>query len=395
MQSIDFSRMITRRRLTAQLECSVAESRITAILGPRQCGKTTLARVFYAQEQAAGRAVAWIDCENPRDVARLANPLLTLEALTGTVIIDEFQRLPQLAEILRVLSDRLPLPAKFIVLGSASPDIIRSSSESLAGRIRFLDMSGLTLDEVGIPDAPTLWLRGGFPESYLATNDTASLQWRENFIRTFLERDVPQLGYRMPAERLRRFWSMCAHYHGQTWNSSAIASSMGMSSMMMGDYLDLLTGAFVMRRLPAWHGNLGKRLVKSPKAYVRDSGLVHALLGIPDLAALQGHPKLGASWEGFALEQILAITGDRHAYFWGTHGGAEIDLVLAAKGKRWGVEFKYADAPRLTPSMRSALTDLELEHLWVVHPGTDTYPLAERVDALGLGDLSTLITAVQ
>lgn len=387
--------MIARRRLTAQLEQSVIESRITAILGPRQCGKTTLTRAFYEREQAASRPVAWFDCENPRDSARLANPLLTLEALTGTIIIDEFQRLPQLAEILRVLSDRTPLPAKFIVLGSASPDIIRHSSESLAGRIRFLDMPGLTLDEVGSPAAPALWLRGGFPESYLAPTDTASLQWRENFMRTFLERDVPQLGYRMPAERLRRFWSMCAHYHGQTWNGSAIAGSMGMSTMMMGDYLDLLSGAFVMRRLPAWHGNLGKRLVKSPKAYVRDSGLVHSLLGIPDLATLQGHPKLGASWEGFALEQILAITGDRHAYFWGTHGGAEIDLVLEAKGKLWGVEFKYADAPRLTPSMRSALTDLELEHLWVVHPGTDTYPLAERVDALGLGDLSTLITAVQ
>ena len=386
--------MITRRRLTAQLECSVAESRITAILGPRQCGKTTLARAFYTQEQTAGRAVAWFDCENPRDVSRLVNPLLTLESLTGIVIIDEFQRLPQLAEILRVLSDRIPLPAKFIVLGSASPEIIRSSSESLAGRVRFLDMPVLTLEEVGISAVPNLWVRGGFPESYLATSESASLQWRENFIRTFLERDVPQLGYRMPAERLRRFWSMCAHYHGQTWNGSAIASSMGMSSMMMGDYLDLLTGAFVMRRLPAWHGNLGKRLVKSPKAYVRDSGLVHALLGIPDLAALQGHPKLGASWEGFALEQILAYTGDRHAYFWGTHGGAEVDLVLESKGKLWGVEFKYADAPRLTPSMRSAMTDLELERLWVVHPGTDNYPLAERVDALGIGNLSTLISAV-
>ena len=386
--------MITRQRLTAQLECSVAESRITAILGPRQCGKTTLARAFYTQEQTAGRAVAWFDCENPRDVARLVNPLLTLESLTGIVIIDEFQRLPQLAEILRVLSDRIPLPAKFIVLGSASPEIIRSSAESLAGRVRFLDMPVLTLEEVGISAVPNLWVRGGFPESYLATSESASLQWRENFIRTFLERDVPQLGYRMPAERLRRFWSMCAHYHGQTWDGSAIASSMGMSSMMMGDYLDLLTGAFVMRRLPAWHGNLGKRLVKSPKAYVRDSGLVHALLGIPDLAALQGHPKLAASWEGFALEQILAFTGERHAYFWGTHGGAEVDLVLESKGKLWGVEFKYADAPRLTPSMRSAMTDLELERLWVVHPGTDTYPLAERVDALGIGNLSTLISAV-
>ena len=386
--------MIIRQRLTAELERSVVESRITAILGPRQCGKTTLARAFYEREQAANRPVAWFDCENPRDSARLTNPLLTLETLTGTVIIDEFQRLPQLAEILRVLSDRIPLPAKFIVLGSASPDIVRSSAESLAGRVRFLDMPGLTLEEIGSSGANTLWIRGGFPESYLANSEASSLQWREDFIRTFLERDVPQLGYRMPAERLRRFWSMCAHYHGQTWNGSAIAGSMGMSNMMMGDYLDLLSGAFVMRRLPAWHGNLGKRLVKSPKAYVRDSGLVHALLGIPDLAALQGHPKLGASWEGFALEQILAITGDRHAYFWGTHGGAEVDLVLEAKGKLWGVEFKYADAPRLTPSMRSAMADLKLERLWVVHPGTESYPIADRVDVLALGDLSKLFVAL-
>jgi predicted AAA+ superfamily ATPase len=264
----------------------------------------------------------------------------------------------------------------------------------LAGRVRFIDLQGFSLDEVGVPALMPLWVRGGFPESFLSPNEAASIQWRENFIRTFLERDVPQLGSRIPAERLRRFWSMCAHYHGQTWNGSAIASSMGMSTMMMGDYLDLLTGAFVMRRLPAWHGNPGKRLVKAPKTYVRDSGLLHALLGIDDLAALQGHPKLGASWEGFALEQILARTGDRHAYFWGTHGGAELDLLIQAKGRNWGIEFKYADAPRLTPSMRSALSDLSLERLWVVHPGTESYMLSEQVKVLGLGQLQEIVSAM-
>jgi predicted AAA+ superfamily ATPase len=228
----------------------------------------------------------------------------------------------------------------------------------------------------------------------MAPSDSSSLSWREDFIRTFLERDVPQLGSRIPAERLRRFWTMCAHYHGQTWNASAIGSSLGMGSAAMTDYLDLLTGAFVMRRLPAWHSNVGKRQVKAPKAYLRDSGLLHALLGIDSLASLQGHPKLGASWEGFALEQILSHTGDRHAWFWGTHGGAELDLLLEVKGRRWGVEFKYADAPRLTPSMRSAFVDLELEHLWVVTPGCVAYALSERVDVIGLQQLPRLLAKV-
>jgi predicted AAA+ superfamily ATPase len=386
--------MINRARYLSLLQAGIQESRITALLGPRQCGKTTLAKTLFTQEQEAGRQVTWFDGESPRDVARLANPLLSLEPLTGTVFIDEFQRLPGLAEVLRVLSDRVPLPAKFVILGSASPDLVRQSSESLAGRVRFIDIQGFNIEELGFTASIPLWVRGGFPEAFLASTEAVSMQWRENFVRTFLERDVPQLGSRIPTERLRRFWSMCAHYHGQTWNGSAIASSMGMSPMMMGDYLDLLTGAFVMRRLPAWHGNLGKRLVKAPKTYVRDSGLLHTLLGINDLHALQGHPKLGASWKGFALEQILARTGDRHAYFWGTHGGAELDLLLEAKGRLWGVEFKYADAPRLTPSMRSALTDLALEKLWVIHPGPEAYPLSEKVGVIGLPQLPALFASV-
>ncbi len=382
--------MIQRDFLLSQLSNGVQESRITALLGPRQCGKTTLARNFYKEEQRAGRQVFWFDAESPRDAARLSNPMLALESLSGTVIIDEFQRVTGLSEVLRVLCDRVPLPAKFVILGSASPALARQSSESLAGRVRFIDIQGFTLSELGTEVCRPLWVRGGFPESYLAKTENASLKWRDDFIRTFLERDVPALGSRIPSERLRRFWSMCAHYHGQTWNGSAIASSMGMSPMMMGDYLDLLTGAFVMRRLPAWHGNLGKRLVKAPKTYLRDSGLLHSLLGIDNLEALQGHPKLGASWEGFALEQILSMTGDRGAYFWGTHGGAELDLLLEAKGRLWGVEFKYADAPKLTASMRSALSDLNLEKLWVVHPGMESYPLADKVDVFGLDQLPSL-----
>lgn len=382
--------MIVRSALLQKLRRGLEESRVTALLGPRQCGKTTLARTLM---DAPGGAT-WFDLENPRDAARLENPMLTLEPLRGLVIIDEFQRLPALAPVLRVLCDRPDLPARFLILGSASPDLIKSSSESLAGRIRYVDMTGLTLDEAGAEAYRPLWLRGGFPESYLASSESASVVWRENFIRTFLERDIPALGIRIPAERLRRFWSMTAHYHGQVWNASAIGSSMGMNHATMSDYLDLLAGAFVLRRLPAWHDNAGKRLVKTPKAYVRDSGLLHTLMGIPDLAALQGHPKLGASWEGFALEQILAVTGDRHAWFWATHGGAEVDLVLRAKGKLWGVEFKYADAPRVTPSMRSALVDLPLERLWVVHPGSGVHPLHEKIDAVGIDRLDTIFASV-
>lgn len=386
--------MIERVRPINRLVEGVRESRICAILGPRQCGKTTLSKVLAGRLTAAGSPVHWFDCENPRDVRRLSEPMLALEGLHGVVVIDEFQRVPGLPEVLRVLADRDPLPARFVILGSASPSLMRSSSETLAGRVRFIDIQGFTLDEVGEGAAPALWVRGGFPESFLAGSDASSLRWREDFIRTFLERDIPQLGSRVPAERLRRFWTMCAHYHGQTWNASAIGSSMGMSAPAMSDYLDLLAGAFVMRRLPSWHGNVGKRMVKAPKAYIRDSGLLHALLGIDSLAALQGHPKLGASWEGFALEQILSHTGDRHAWFWGTHGGAELDLLLEAKGRRWGVEFKYADAPSLTSSMRSALADLELDHLWVVTPGATAYALAERVEVLGLSQLPRLLERV-
>ena len=381
---------IPRSAAAAAIRSALSRNPVVALLGPRQCGKSTLARQLAAE---AGRTL-FLDLENPADLAILTEPMQALANFRGLVVIDEVQRRPDLFPVLRVLADRTPRPARFLVLGSASPEMLRQSSETLAGRIAFIDLAGFTLREVGAEQAGRLWQRGGFPRSFLAGSEALSATWRDDFVRTFVERDLGQLGCNLPAAAVRRFWTMLAHYHGQTWNASEIGRSLGVSDQTTRSYLDALTGALFVRQLPPWFENLGKRQTKAPKIYIRDSGLFHTLMGLPDRRTLLGHPKLGASWEGFALEQILAYTGDRHAYVWGTHGGAEVDLVLESKGKLWGVEFKYADAPRLTHSMRSAMTDLELERLWVVHPGTDTYPLAERVDALGIGNLSTLISAV-
>ena len=363
---------------------------MTAILGPRQCGKTTLAREIGRRENAA-----YFDLEDPNDQARLANPQLVLESLRGVVILDEIQRRPELTMLLRVLADRRPLPCRFIVLGSASPDLMRRASDSLAGRIHFVDMGGFTLGEVGVGQRDQLWRRGGFPPSFLADNDEDSRQWRLSFVRTFLERDMPQLGVQVPAEMLRRFWTMVAHYHGQLWNGSEIGASPGVTHHTTRKYLDLLTGAYVVRQLQPWFENLGKRVVKSPKVYVRDSGLLHALLGIPDFPALQGHPKLGASWEGFVIEQILSWAGERNAYFWATHSRAELDLMVLAQGKRWGFEVKYQDAPTITKSMRIAMQDLKLERLWVVYPGQSGYPMDEKIECVSLAQLSQIRETLQ
>lgn len=292
--------------------------------------------------------------------------------------------------LLRVLADRRPLPCRFIVLGSASPELMRQTSDSLAGRVHFVDMGGFTLDEVGVKQRDGLWVRGGFPPSFLAGSDADSRQWRTSFVRTFLERDLPQLGVQIPAEVLRRFWTMVAHYHGQIWNGSEIGASLGVTHHTTRKYLDLLSGAYVVRQLQPWFINVGKRVVKSPKVYVRDSGILHSLLGIADLPALQAHPKVGASWEGFAMEQILSWTGERNAFFWATHRGAELDLLVQAQGKHWGFEFKYQDAPTLTKSMHIALADLKLERLWVVYPGEKGYPLHEKVECIGLQDLGNV-----
>ena len=377
--------MIFRTELRKKVAAGLRGSPITALLGPRQCGKTTLAR-----EVARQRNAAYFDLEDPDDQARLSNPKLALGSLRGVVILDEIQRRPGLTQLLRVLADRRPLPCRFLILGSASPELMKQAADSLAGRIHFVDMMGFTMEEVGAKAMDSLWMRGGFPRSFLAASDEASRLWRRDFIRTFLERDLPQLGVRIPSEMLRRFWTMLAHYHGQTWNGSEIGASLGVSHHATRGYLDLLTAAYVVRVLPPWHENLGKRVVKSPKVYVRDCGILHTLLGIPDQDALRAHPKHGASWEGFAMEQVLAWAGERDAWFWATHNRAELDLLLLRSGKRWGFEFKCQDAPVMTRSMHIALEDLRLEHLWIIHPGHAAYALDKKVSCLGLEDLDRI-----
>jgi hypothetical protein len=359
---------------------------IAAVLGPRQCGKTTLARMLAEREPSS-----YYDLENPTDAQRLSNPLQAMESLSGLIIIDEIQRKPQLFEILRVLADRPGNPARFLVLGSASPTLIKGISESLAGRVGLIDMSGFSLSEVGVEQQERLWIYGGFPRSFLAPESSASMMWRQDFIRTFLERDIPQLGITIPAETLRRFWTMIAHYHGQVWNASDIGRSLGVSEHTTRRYLDILAGAYMVRILPPWFENLKKRQVKSPKIYIQDSGILHALLQQPSLRELQGHPKLGASWEGFALQEVLAVLQTRDAYFWGTHAGAELDLLVLAKGKRYGFEFKYADAPGRSRSMHAAIHSLNLSHLWVVCPGKEEYALENNISVVPLSSIKSRV----
>lgn len=317
--------------------------------------------------------------------------MLALEGLETLVILDEAQRKPDLFPILRVLIDRPESKARFLLLGSASPHLVRGVSESLAGRVGLVEMGGFDIREVGPENFRQLWLRGGFPRSYLAPDDKASHQWRLDFVQTFLERDVPQLGISIPAERLRRFWMMVAHYHGQVWNAAQLARSLGLSESTVSRYLDVLVGAFVVRTLPPWHENLRKRQVKSPKIYLRDSGLLHALLGLESDAALAGHPKFGASWEGFALEQVLAVTGWRDVYFWATHAGAELDLLAMPNGRRIGLEFKCADAPQMTKSIRTAIEDLRLDRVFVVYPGNISYALDGNVQVVSIVELEEFL----
>jgi predicted AAA+ superfamily ATPase len=381
--------MIARSAAAARLKTALEENPVCALLGPRQCGKSTLARGF-----SDGREVRWFDLEDSGDRAALRQPELALSPLRGLVVIDEVQREPGLFAALRPLADRRGAPARFLVLGSASPTIVRGVSESLAGRVGFVDLGGLNLAEVGPKARDALWLRGGFPRSFLATTDPASARWRSDFLRSFLEQDLPQLGVRTAAETLRRFWTMIAHFHGQVWNGAEFARALSASEPTARHYLDLLCGTYMVRRLQPWHTNLGKRELKAPKIYVRDSGLLHRLLGITDRDSLLSHPKLGASWEGFALEQILAACGAEDTYYWATHNGAELDLVLFRRGKAWGVEFKVGDGPTMTKSLQIALGDLKLERAWIVHAGTKTYPVNERVDALPLHKLRELIDTI-
>jgi len=358
-----------------------------ALVGPRQCGKTTLAHMIIEHEPE----YSFFDLERAIDRRKLQSPERTLSKLTGLVVIDEIQRQPQLFETLRVLLDTSDYSTRFLLLGSASPMLIKGASETLAGRVGLVDLAGFDLNEVIIDHWQTLWQRGGFPRSYLAPDDSASTLWRENFIRTFLERDIPQLGITIPFESLRRFWSMVAHYHGQVWNAAEFARSLGASEGTARNYLDILQGAYMVRVLPPWYENLKKRQIKSPKIYIRDSGLLHALLELSSFTALSGHPKLGASFEGFAIEQLLASIDTRSASFWATHGGAELDLLVTVAGKRYGFECKYSDAPGTTRAMRVAANDLQLSHLWVVYPGDEDYELDDRISVLPLSAIPGLV----
>lgn len=355
----------------------MAEFPVTAILGPRQSGKTTLARAVTADH--------FFDLENPRDAARLEKPQLSLEPLSGLIVIDEIQRIPNLFPLIRFLVDTRG-DQRYLILGSASRDLIRQSAESLAGRIGYHELGGFRLGDVGADSWRRLWLRGGLPRSYVARTDEQSLRWREQYVATFLERDIPQLGISIPSVTLRRFWTMLCHYHGQILNHAEFARSFGVSDLTVRRYLEILEGTFMIRLLQPRYVNIGKRLVKRPKLYLRDSGLLHALLAIHDERDLTSHNKLGASWEGFALEVAARAIGKRNEElaFWATHSGAEVDLFWQEHGKNWAIEVKYADAPRLTPSMAAALKDLDLVHLWILYPGDRAYPLAPQVGALPL-----------
>jgi len=383
-------KLVDRPALLAQIKDRFRSNSIVLLLGPRQCGKTTLAREF-----ARTRDAEYFDLESPADTARLAQPLTALEPLRGHVVLDEAQLKPELFPILRVLADRDSSPARFLLLGGASPDLLSDSSETLAGRVALLPMSGFDLAEVGTHKLRALWWRGGFPRSLLASSDGTSRNWRADFIQTFLERDLRRFGVQVAPASLRRFWNMVAHYHGQIWNASEIGRSLGEAHTTVKRHLDVLCGALVMRQLPPWFENIGKRQVKSPKVYLRDSGLLHELLGIRSFAALEAHPKLGASWEGFALEHVLRIAGEREAYFWNTQGGAELDLLLFVDGRKFGFEFKYADAPIVTRSLSVAQHDLGLERVFVVHPGKDTYPLNDWAEALAIGAVQTRLAKLR
>lgn len=365
--------MIRRTRHLELLKRQIANFPVVAILGARQVGKTTLARQLEDDWVSAKRH---FDLEDPDDQARLADPAFALRDLKGLVVLDEIQLRPDIFPLLRVLADRPGTPARFLILGSAAPELLKHTAESLAGRVVFHELDGLALDEIAPvtfrPDwLDSRWLRGGFPRALLADDMQLSNEWREAFIRTYLERDLPQLGIHLPALTLRRFWTMLAHYHGQTWNGSELARALGVSDKTVSRYLDILEGTFMAFRLPPWHANVGKREVKAPKVYVADTGLLHSLLGIGELDALLAHPKCGASWEGFILREVIRRTGAKRgeAFFWGVHGGAELDLLILQDGCRLGFEIKLTKSPQVTASMRSSKDTLGLNHLYVMCHG--------------------------
>ncbi|MBN1594912.1 ATP-binding protein [candidate division FCPU426 bacterium] len=381
--------MLKRSGYLQKLRGALKRSRAVALLGPRQCGKTTLARELVGVESPN-----YFDLEDPESLSRLNDPKIALEQLQGLVVIDEVQRRPELFPVLRVMLDRKPLPAKFLILGSASPDLLRQSSETLAGRLETVGMGGFALSEVGIKHAGRLWQRGGFPLSFLAQSERDSFAWRKNFIQMFLERDLRQQGITIPMIALHRFWAMLAHNHGLIWNAAGPAGSLGVSEPTVRRYLDILTGVFMVRQLQPWHANLKKRQVKAPKVYIRDSGLLHALLGLKNEADLLRHPRCGTSWEGYVIEEVIRSVEPNDAYFWATHNGAEIDLILSLGGRLYGVECKRAAAPAMTPSMRIALEDLGLERIVVIYPGKQKYQLHKRIEVLPLETAAAGLQAI-
>jgi len=376
--------MIDRKILLHQTAGALKRSRVVALVGPRQSGKTTIARMLVDPA-----SVNYFDLEDPTSLARLAEPMTALGSLKGLIVIDEVQRRPELFPVLRVLADRKPLSARFLLLGSASPQLLQQTSESLAGRIEVIDVSGFSLAEVGVKNIERHWRRGGFPLSYLAKSEADSAKWRQAFIRTLVERDLPQLGVNIAPAALARFWAMLAHYHGQIWSGAEPARSIGVSEPTIRRYLDLFTGAYLVRQLPPWFENLGKRQVKAAKVYVRDTGLLHTLLGITTASALHTNPKNGASWEGYVIEEIIKALQLDEAYFWATHQGAELDLLLPNyHGKRIGIEIKRADAPTMTKSMGIAIHDLRLDRLIVIYPGAKQYSLDKHVDVIPVDDIA-------
>jgi predicted AAA+ superfamily ATPase len=374
--------MIDRPRLRARIRLALSRSRAVVIVGPRQSGKSTLAREFVPRGHANH-----FDLDDPVAVAALGEPRTTLERLRGLVVIDEVQRTPELFPALRALVDRADRPGRFLLLGSAGPQLLRQTGESLPGRVEVIEITPFDLAEVGVSRQDRLWLRGGFPPAFLAGDDTDASAWCTRAALRFVESDLPRLGVAVPAPTMLRFWTMLAHLHGQVWNAADPARSMGVGETTVRRYLDWLSQALVVRQLQPWHENLGKRQVKAPKVYFRDTGLLHALLGIRGADALAVHPRSGASWEGYALEQVLRVAQPDGAWFWATHAGAELDLLMMRDGRRVGVEFKRADAPRVTPSMRIAQRDLSLDALYVVYPGDRRYRLADGIEATPLASL--------
>ncbi|MEK6765741.1 MAG: ATP-binding protein [Planctomycetota bacterium] len=366
--------MIERRGYLDHAKKAITRSPIVALLGPRQCGKTTLARMICEHQSST-----YFDLESQTDLRRLVNPEIILASLTGLVVIDEIQTKPDLFATLRVVVDKPGNRCNFLILGSASPQLIRNVSETLAGRVEFVDMAGFDLTELGTNSWKQLWTRGGFPRSFLANDDQDSFAWREGFIRTFLQRDIPQLGINIPAQSMRRFWTMLAHYHGQIWNASRIGAALGINDKTARSYLDILTETYMIHQFQPWHENISKRQVKSHKIYFRDTGLLHSLLDLRDFHAITGHPQVGASWEGFAMEQIVRTIRPSQLYYWATYSGAELDMFFIVNGKRYGIEFKFSEAPDKTKSMTTAIESLKLNKLLIVYPGEKSWPVNKTI----------------